>query len=132
MGKKKGFEYIQLNSNGKRLGLEKGYAQELKNAGLSVVFLQFDGTNDDIYLKLRGEKLLDIKIQAIKNCADANLPVTLVPTVTPGVNQNNIGAIFDFYAEKYADGKRNSFSTVSYFGVIRQTSKIPNILLFLK
>ncbi len=116
MGREKGFSYIQLNSNGRRLGEDKDYARRLREAGLSVVFMQFDGTNDEIYLKLRGEKLFDIKRAAIENCAAANLPVTLVPTITPGVNVDNIGAMFRFmlYCMPYVRGIH--FQPVSYFG----------------
>ena len=77
----KGFEYIQINTNGKRLAQEEGYAKTLKEAGASVVFMQFDGTNDEIYMQLRGEPLLDLKKRAIRNCGRAGLAVTLVPTM---------------------------------------------------
>ncbi len=116
MGREKGFTYIQLNSNGRRLALEKDYAKQLRAAGLSVVFLQFDGTNDDIYLRLRGEKLFALKLAAIENCAAANLPVTLVPTVTPAVNVDNIGAIFAFMLDHMPYVRGIHFQPVSYFG----------------
>ncbi|MEG2199401.1 MAG: radical SAM protein, partial [Anaerovorax sp.] len=48
MGRAKGFDYIQLNTNGKRLAQEEGYGKILKKAGVSVAFLQFDGTEDRI------------------------------------------------------------------------------------
>ena len=48
MARDKGFEYIQINTNGRKLALEDGYAQALKDAGATVVFMQFDGTRDDM------------------------------------------------------------------------------------
>jgi uncharacterized radical SAM superfamily Fe-S cluster-containing enzyme len=92
----KGFEYIQLNTNGRRLAESEAYAKTLKNAGLSTVFLQFDGTDDAVYERLRGEPLLAIKKAAIANCAAAGLPVTLVPTLLKGVNISSIGEIVRF------------------------------------
>jgi hypothetical protein len=114
--KKAGCETIQLNSNGIRLGTDTGYAQALKDAGLSFVFMQFDGTEDAIYEKLRGQPLLARKIAAIKVCGDLNLGVTLVPTVVPGVNDHNIGAIVEFGLSHSPAVRGIHFQPVSYFG----------------
>lgn len=112
----KGFRYIQLNTNGKRIAQEEGYAKKLKEAGTSVVFLQFDGTTDEIYLKLRDEPLLKTKKKAIENCRKAGLAVTLVPTVVRGVNLDNIGSMTDFLLENVDVIKGIHFQPVSYFG----------------
>ena len=116
MAKDKGFHYVQINSNGKRLALEEGYAQVLKEAGASVVFMQFDGTKDSIYQVLRGEPLLEIKKKAIRNCELAGLPVTLVPTIVEGVNTDNIGDMMDFLVEHVNVVKGIHFQPVSFFG----------------
>jgi len=114
--KSKGFEYIQINSNGRRIALEDGYAQKLKEAGASVVFMQFDGTREEIYEKLRGEPLLEIKKQAIKNCGQAGLAVTLVPTIVEGVNSDNIGEMMGFLLQNVHVVKGIHFQPVSLFG----------------
>lgn len=116
MARGKGFEYIQINTNGRRLALEEGYAELLKEAGASVVFLQFDGTRDDIYETLRGEPLLELKKRAIHNCGRAGLAVTLVPTVVEGVNTDNIGDMMDFVTENVNVVKGIHFQPVSFFG----------------
>lgn len=116
MAREKGFEYIQLNTNGRRLGEEPEYAQTLKDAGTSVVFMQFDGTRDDIYEKLRGEPLLEVKTRAIRNCERAGLAVTLVPTITKGFNDDNIGEMMDFLVENVNVVKGIHFQPVSFFG----------------
>ncbi|MDL2314180.1 radical SAM protein [Desulfovibrio sp. OttesenSCG-928-C14] len=90
------FPAVQLNSNGLLLAADKGLAQKLKQAGLSWVFLQFDGTRDEIYRKIRGRDLLAIKEEALARCAEAALPVVLVPTLVRGVNDGNLGEILDF------------------------------------
>lgn len=115
-GREKGFEYIQLNSNGRRIGEEPGYAQELKDAGCSVVFMQFDGTHDRIYRALRGEDLLETKKKAIRNCEKAGLPVTLVPTVAEGINTDDLGEMMDFLMENVNVVKGIHFQPVSFFG----------------
>lgn len=116
MARDKGFEYVQINTNGRRLALEEGYAQILKNAGASVIFMQFDGTTDEIYKKLRGEPLFEIKKKAIRNCEKAGLPVTLVPTVADGINTDNIGEMMDFLIENVNVVKGIHFQPVSFFG----------------
>jgi uncharacterized radical SAM superfamily Fe-S cluster-containing enzyme len=78
-----GFTFVQLNTNGLRLTAEEGYAERLRDAGLSSVFLQFDGLTDRTYRTLRGRPLLDKKLRAIERCAEAGLAVVLVPTVVP-------------------------------------------------
>ncbi|MGE5627804.1 MAG: radical SAM (seleno)protein TrsS [Solirubrobacterales bacterium] len=111
-----GFPYIQLNTNGLRLGKEPEYAKILKEAGLSSVFMQFDGTKGEIYSKLRGRDVLADKEKAIKNCGDNNLGIVLVPTVVPGVNDDNIGAIVNYGISKAPAVRGIHFQPVSYFG----------------
>jgi hypothetical protein len=116
VGKDKGFEFIQINTNGIRIGQDESYLKVLKNAGLSSVYLQFDGTTDDIYENIRGRKLLKEKVDAIKNCTKYNIGVVLVPVIIPGVNDHNIGEMIDF-ALKYTPTVRGiHFQPVSYFG----------------
>lgn len=116
MAKDKGFSYVQINSNGRRLAQEENYARVLKEAGASVIFMQFDGTRDDIYMKLRGEKLFETKVRAIRNCEKAGLAVTLVPTVVRGINDDNIGEMMDFLVENVNVVKGIHFQPASFFG----------------
>jgi len=114
--RKAGCESIQLNSNGLRLGQDPDFTRALKEAGLSFVFMQFDGTEDAIHEKLRGRPLLSQKLAAIQVCGDLNLGVTLVPTVVPGVNDHNIGGITDFGLSQAPIVRGIHFQPVSYFG----------------
>ena len=116
MGLDRGFSFFQLNTNGLRLAGQKGYARELQRAGLSTVFLQFDGLRDSIYKTLRGKPLLLQKLAAIRRCAEAGLGVVLVPTVAPGVNDGDLGAILRFAEEHMPDVRGVHFQPISYFG----------------
>ena len=114
--KEVGIRYVQLNTNGLRLAREPAYARRLTEAGLDIVFLQFDGTRDAIYETLRGAPLLEEKREAIRVCTELHVGVTLVPTVVPGVNDGELGAIVRF-ARDCAPGVRGvHFQPVSYFG----------------
>ena len=80
------------------------------------MFLQFDGTREDIYETLRGAPLLETKKKAIEVCAQLRIGVTLVPTVVKGVNDDNLGELVRL-AVSLAPGVRGiHFQPVSYFG----------------
>src|SRR5690606_18727987 len=93
LGKKAGYSYFQLNTNGLRLAKDKNYLKKLKEAGLSSVFLQFDGVSDQIYQIIRGRPLIELKELAIHNCIEVGVGVVLVPVIIPGINDNEIGDI---------------------------------------
>ena len=111
-----GFDFVQLNTNGLRLAKESDYAQRLVDSGLDCVFLQFDGVSDGVYQSIRGARLLTIKKTAILRCADAGLGVVLVPTLVPGVNVGEIGAIVKFAVARAPVIRAVHFQPASYFG----------------
>ncbi|MDD5177555.1 MAG: radical SAM protein [Sterolibacterium sp.] len=111
-----GYCFIQLNTNGIRLAADKDYAKQLQGAGLSSVFLQFDGVDDEIYRTLRGRSLLDQKLQAIRNSGEVGLGVVLVPTLVKGVNIDAIGAIVRCALQLSPAVRGVHFQPVSYFG----------------
>lgn len=116
MGKRMGFGFIQLNTNGLRLAGDEALLPELKEAGLSSVFLQFDGVNDRVHLKLRGKKLQRIKERAVDLCQAQNIGVVLVPTLVPGVNDSQVGEIIRFGIQRSPHVRGVHFQPISYFG----------------
>ncbi len=116
MGRNLGFSFFQVNTNGLRLARDPAFLEKLKEAGLSTVYLQFDGVRDEIYEQLRGRRLFARKEQAIERCARQGLGVVLVPTLVPGINTDDIGEIIRL-ALGYAPAVRGvHFQPVSYFG----------------
>lgn len=116
LGRERGFTFFQLNTNGLRLASEAGYAEELREAGVSCAFLQFDGLRPETYARLRGRDLAAEKLRAIDNCAAAGLPVVLVPTLVPGVNVDEVGGILRFALGRGKAVRGVHFQPVSYFG----------------
>jgi hypothetical protein len=114
--KRAGATSVQLNSNGLRLGKEPGFTKKLAEAGLDFVFMQFDGLGDEVYSTLRGRPLLEEKLAAIKVCGENGIGVTLVPTVVPGVNDRQVGAIIKFGMEHSPVVRGVHFQPISYFG----------------
>ncbi len=115
-GKDKGFTFFQLNTNGIRIANDERYIKNLQEAGLNTVFLQFDGLDDDVYLKLRGDKLLQTKLKAIENCKEVGIGVVLVPTIMKDTNINQIGKIIDFAIKNMPVIRGVHFQPVSFFG----------------
>jgi uncharacterized radical SAM superfamily Fe-S cluster-containing enzyme len=115
-GRSLGFQFIQLNTNGIRLARDREYVSALKEAGLTSVFLQFDGTEDEIYQRIRGQRLLEDKLRAIEICGGNGIGVVLVPTLIPGVNDHNIGDILKEALKCSPVVRAVHFQPVSYFG----------------
>ncbi|WP_244154294.1 radical SAM (seleno)protein TrsS [Desulfospira joergensenii] len=111
-----GFGFIQLNTNGILISRERSMAKTLKSAGLSSVFLQFDGVSDRVYRDLRGQDLFKAKQEAVSNCIEAGLGVVLVPTLVPGVNISQVGPILEFALDRLPGIRGVHFQPVAWFG----------------
>jgi hypothetical protein len=111
-----GFTFVQVNTNGLRLARDPAFAHRLRDAGVATVFLQFDGTRDDIHERMRGRALLAQKVAAIETCGAASLGVVLVPVVVPGINADNLGDILRFAVAHQPTVRGVHFQPVSYFG----------------
>ena len=88
MARDLGFSLIEIDTNGIELAKRPELAKELADAGLGGVYLQFDGFDSNVYLKIRGADLTKIKEKALENCLKAGLTVTLAMTVIKGVNDH--------------------------------------------
>lgn len=95
-----GFTHVQAATNGSRF-VDLDYARRCEEAGLHTLYLQFDGMSDEVYLKLRGRRLLEQKIAVVNNILKTNMRIVLVPTIAAGINADQIGPLFDF-ALKYS------------------------------
>jgi len=116
LGRSYGFSFFQLNTNGLRLAWDSEYLAKLKTAGLSTVFLQFDGCKDEIFQSIRGRALLEKKMSAIRNCAEQEIGVVLVPTLVPGINTADIGNILRLALAHMPTVRGVHFQPISYFG----------------
>jgi len=94
--KKRQFSQVQIATNGITFAQDPEFAVQAAQAGLNVAYLQFDGLDDQVYIKTRGRPLLETKLQAIDNLYQASIRTVLVPTVVKGVNDDQLGAIIRF------------------------------------
>jgi 7,8-dihydro-6-hydroxymethylpterin dimethyltransferase len=95
MAQDMGFSHIQVATNGSRF-LDKDFVSVCEDRGLHTLYLQFDGMSDDVYLKLRGKRLLDQKIAIVENITRTNMRIVLVPSIAASVNVDQLGPIFKF------------------------------------
>lgn len=111
-----GFDYIQLNTNGLRIGSDPGYARALKDNGITTVYLGFDGVSPGPYLYKYGRDMRGPKYRALESCRDAGLAVVLVPCVIRGVNDGEVGGIIGVAKQWMPTVRGVYFQPVSYFG----------------
>src|SRR5512136_126670 len=78
-----GFSHIQAASNGVRFA-DHDFARRARDAGLQYIYLQMDGTSDDVFQHIRGKALLDIKLAVLESARHAGLRVIFVPTIVRG------------------------------------------------
>ncbi|NHV45929.1 MAG: radical SAM protein [Candidatus Verstraetearchaeota archaeon] len=119
MAKELGFHHVEVNTNGIRIAKDPDYLKKLLDAGLSTLYLQFDGLSPEPYITARGINLLDIKLKVIENARKLGLDsIVLVPTVVRGVNDNQIGSIIKFAANNSDVVRGVNFQPVSITGRI--------------
>lgn len=87
-----GFTHIQVASNGIKLA-DPDFAMKAKEAGLQYIYLQIDGVDNEVFKKIRGRELLNIKLAVIESARKAGLRIIFVPTIVKGVNDNQIGPL---------------------------------------
>ena len=122
--KELGFNYVMIASNAIRIGKNKAYLQELCDAGLSTIYMQFDGVTPEPHIVTRGSNILPIKKQAMQNAREVgDLSIVLVPTVVRGVNDDEIGKIIDFAVENRDVVRGVNFQPVSITGRIDQDAR---------
>jgi uncharacterized radical SAM superfamily Fe-S cluster-containing enzyme len=98
-GRRTGFSAIEINTNGLVISRNPQLLSDLVEAGITGIYLQFDGLTSEVYTQIRGDDLLADKLQAIENCRNAGIQVVLAMTVIQGINHDQIGAVLQFALE---------------------------------
>jgi uncharacterized radical SAM superfamily Fe-S cluster-containing enzyme len=108
--KEMGFSQVQIATNGIKLAKDINYVQELKDVGLSTVYLHFDGVTRET------NQILPSSLKAVENCKEIGLGVVLVPTIINGRNDHEIGAILRYAAENVEVVRGVNFQPVAFTG----------------
>jgi uncharacterized radical SAM superfamily Fe-S cluster-containing enzyme len=122
--KELGFRHVEVNTNGVRIAQSVNYARELKDAGVSTIYLQFDGLTPDVYKFIRGVDLLKTKMKALENLREAGFnSVVLVVTLVKGVNDSQLGDIIDFAVKNFDVVRCINIQPVSLCGRLPQKER---------
>jgi hypothetical protein len=112
--KEMGFPQVQLATNGIRIAKEPELARQLRDAGLSTVYLHFDGISKET------NPFLTMHKKAIGNLKKTGLGVILVPTVLRGRNDHEVGDIIRFAARNISVIRGVNFQPVAFTGAARE------------
>lgn len=99
-----GFKLIEIDTNGIELAKNPSLIKDLADSEISGIYLQFDGLTPEVYWTIRGRDLVRVKENAIKNCIDAGLSVTLAVTVIKGINDSQVWDIIKYAVKRGAIG----------------------------
>ncbi|HEY7819298.1 MAG TPA: radical SAM protein, partial [Vicinamibacteria bacterium] len=114
--KELGYWSVQAATNGLRFVLEPEFAHQAKEAGLNMVYLQFDGVTNEANAHRQVKNLFDAKRLAIERIFEAGMDVTPVTTVVNTVNERQVGPILDFVLDHSDVIGAVSFQPVSFTG----------------
>ncbi|MBP2132279.1 putative radical SAM superfamily Fe-S cluster-containing enzyme [Methanomicrobium sp. W14] len=123
-----GFKQVQMATNGVKMARDKKLVKDLKEAGLSTVYLHFDGVTKET------NPFINISKKAIENCAEVGQGIVLVPTVINGKNDHEVGNIIKFAADNIKVIRGVNFQPVAFTGaaseddVIKERVTIPDLL----
>lgn len=98
-GREKGFWGIEVNTNGLVIASRPGYLEDLVAAGLTGVYLSFDGLTGDVYEGTCGRDILDIKLRVIERCREVGIQCVLSVAVVAGLNDGQLGDLLRFSLE---------------------------------
>jgi len=109
--KAEGVDHVQLNTNGISIALHPELARVYKEAGVSNLYMSFDGVTPKTNPKNHWEAPY-----AVDGCRKAGLGVVLVPTVIKGINDHELYDIIGFAKENIDIVRAVNFQPVSLTG----------------
>ena len=119
IAKQEGYKHIQPNVNGTyKMWRDPEFVKNMKQAGASVIYLSFDGTNP----KTNPKNHWEIPF-ILENCRKANLGVVLVPTVIKGLNDHDVGNIVKFGLKNIDIVRAVNFQPVSLVGRVSKADR---------
>lgn len=116
--RERGIDHIQLNTNGINVALDPGLVTRYREAGVSNLYMSFDGVTPRTNPKNHWEAPY-----AIENCRQAGLGVVLVPTVIKSINDHELGQIIRFGQRNIDTVRAVNFQPVSLTGRMKKQER---------
>lgn len=111
MAKEEGFDHVQFNTDGIRFSGDVDFIRSLREAGVNIAYLSFDGltpeTNPKNYYEMP---------EILENLREARLGTVLVPTVIGGKNDSELGDIVRLASDNMDVVRGVNFQPVSIVG----------------
>ncbi len=111
LAKKAGFDQIQLNTTGINLANNPELAMKLRYAGVSTLYMSYDGVSKRANPKNHWEVPKTLEV-----ARKANIGIVLVPTVIRTVNDHELGAMINFALNNSDIVRAVNFQPVSLVG----------------
>ena len=97
MARRYGFRGIEVNTNGLVIGKDIDYLRQLVDAGITGVYIAFDGVDENPYKIIRGSAAsFSAKLAAVENCRKVGIQVVVCMTIVSGVNDDQVGKVIQF------------------------------------
>ena len=131
--KKAGFDQIQLNTTGINLGLHPEQMAKMRHAGVSTLYMSFDGVSKRANPKNHWEVPM-----ILETARKANMGIVLVPTVIRTINDGELANIVNFALNNIDIVRAVNFQPVSLVGRMparmreRQRITIPGAIKLLE
>jgi uncharacterized radical SAM superfamily Fe-S cluster-containing enzyme len=109
-----GVHRVTICSNGLFLAKNEALVQRLGELGARVA-LSFDTFDAQTDVLLQGAKLVDAKLRALDLMARYNVDVTLIPVMTRGVNDHEVGQLLHLAMER-PNVRHVELHTITYTG----------------
>ena len=92
MSREAGIHRVTICSNGIKLAKDESLVEKIGALGGRIA-LSFDTFDEAADYELQGARLLDIKMKCLDLCDKYGVDVTLIPVMTRGVNDHEIGRV---------------------------------------
>jgi len=94
-------DIVMINTNGIRLAHDERLLDLLATQRHRIeIYFQFDGFRESTSQQLRGESIVDTKLQAIEKLGERGLRTTLVTTLQGNLNLDEVGPITQFALDR--------------------------------
>lgn len=123
-------QHVMVNTNGLRFARDPRLAEHVAQYQRRFeVYFQLDGLQARATQSLRAADILAEKLEALDRLAEHDVRVTLVATLQPGVNDDQLGALID-YAVKRPNIGGVSFQPATYSGRSELPATLENRITF--
>jgi len=114
-----GYDHIQFNTNAIEFSRNFQLVKNLKEGGVNIVYMSFDGvtpeTNPKNYWEIP---------DAIENCRKVDLSIVLVPTVINGINDHELGDMIRFASGNIDIIRSLNIQPVSLVGMMPRKKRV--------